>query len=83
MTRSDDSADYVATQIIAEQFKRAGLGGIAYKSKFGESGYNIAVFDIEAAELINCSLFEVKNIEMDFSQQDNPYVVKKENNTED
>lgn len=81
MTRSDDSADYVATQIIAEQFKRAGLGGIAYKSKFGEDGYNIALFDIDASKLISCSLFEVKNIEMEFSQQDNPYVMNKEGKT--
>ena len=38
MTRSDDSADYVATQILAELFKREGFGGIAYKSNFGEDG---------------------------------------------
>ena len=77
MTRSDDTADYAATQIIAELFKRAGVDGIAYKSNFGEDGYNIALFDIDAADLINCGLYKVDNIDMKFSEQDNPYFVKK------
>lgn len=77
MTRRDDAADYAATQIIAELFKRAGFGGVAYKSKFGEDGYNIALFDIDAAVMINCGLYEVDKINMEFSQQDNPYFVKK------
>lgn len=77
MTRSDRTADYVATQIIAELFKDAGYDGVAYKSKFGEEGYNIALFDLDAADLINCFLFRVDSIDMEFSQQDNPYFVRK------
>ena len=77
MTRSDDTADYAATQIIAELFKRAEFGGIAYKSNFGERGYNIALFDIDAADLINCGLRRVDSIDMTFSEQDNPYFVTK------
>jgi hypothetical protein len=77
MTRSDDSADYVATQILAELFKKEGFDGIVYKSNFGEEGYNIALFDITAADLINCAIHQVDSIEFKFSQEDNPYFIKK------
>jgi hypothetical protein len=77
MTRSDDSADYAPTQILAELFKLAGLDGVAYRSKFGENGHNIALFDIEAADLLNCGLYRVDNINMEFSEQDNPYFASK------
>jgi hypothetical protein len=36
ITRNDDTGDYAATQIIAELFKSAGFGGIAYKSNYGK-----------------------------------------------
>ena len=68
--RSDDAADYTPTQIIAELFKRAGIDGIAYRSNFGESGHNIALFDVGTAELIGCGLYQVDAIEMKFSQKD-------------
>lgn len=77
MTRSDSMAGYVATQIIAELFKDAGFDGVAYKSNFGERGYNIALFDIDAADLIKCGLYRVDSMDMKFSQQDNPYFVSK------
>lgn len=69
---SDDLADYVPTQIIAELFKVIGFDGVAYGSSLG-SGHNIALFDLDAAEIINCSLFQVKNIEFDFKEAANPY----------
>src|SRR5262252_4924229 len=49
------------TQIIAELFKRHGFDGVAYKSSLGP-GHNIAFFDLDAADLINCFLFEVKSV---------------------
>jgi hypothetical protein len=77
-TRSDDTGEYAATQIIAELFKSAGFGGVAYKSNFGEHGYNTALFDIDAADLVNCHLYQVKSVEMKFSQEyDGSYFVKK------
>ena len=77
MTRSDDTADYVATQILSELFKREGFGGVKYKSNFGENGYNIALFDIEAADLINCGLHRVDSVDVHFKQWDNPYFIAK------
>jgi hypothetical protein len=73
MTRSDNQADYAATQILAELFKSAGYDGVVYKSNFGEDGYNIALFDPGAADLVNCGLFEVKAIEATFKQADDFY----------
>jgi hypothetical protein len=68
-TRNDDTGDYAATQIIAELFKDAGFGGVAYKSNFGKDGYNIALFDIGAAELINLQLHTVEAIGFKFSDE--------------
>lgn len=76
VSMNDSSADYVPTQILAELFKAEGFDGIAYRSAFGE-GFNIAIFDIDVAELINCFLFEVKDIKLNFKEAASPYFVKK------
>jgi hypothetical protein len=77
MTRSDDQADYAPTQILAELFKSAGINGVVYKSNFGDEGFNIALFDPECAELINCGLYEVKRMEPSFVEADAFYFVKR------
>jgi hypothetical protein len=75
MTRSDDQADYAPTQILAELFKKAGIEGVVYKSNFGDDGFNIALFDPEAADLVNCGLFEVKTMQLTFSEADQFYFI--------
>ena len=75
-SRDDDVAAYAGTQIIAELFKSKGYDGVAYRSSFGEDGYNIALFDIGAAHLINCQLHKVDAVDMKFSIQDNMYFMK-------
>ena len=43
-----------------------------------EDGWRyFALFDIDAADLINCGLYKVNNIELEFSEQDTPYFVSK------
>lgn len=76
--RSDDSADYMPTQIIAELFKREGFDGIAYKSAFGEDGYNVVLFDLDSAEVHSGHLFDVKSVNFQFEESDNPYFIKKD-----
>ncbi len=76
VTPSDEIADYVPTQIIAELFRANGLDGVAYRSALGES-HNLAIFDIDAADVIKCSLFEAKKIDFTFKEAANPYFVKK------
>lgn len=72
----ESTADYAPTQIIAEAFRRDGIDGIMYKSALGE-GLNIALFDINAADLMNCSLYMVKSVSFKFDETANPYFVKK------
>ena len=75
--RGDDSIDYIPTQIITETFKLSGFNGIAYKSSYGEDGFNVALFDVGAADVINCGLYRVKDVSVTLTQQDNPYFVRK------
>lgn len=78
VTSEDDSADYVPTQVITELFKNEGYDGIAYKSAYGDDGYNIALFDLDDARLTTFILHEVKSAKFIFEQIDNPYWVEKD-----
>jgi len=71
---SDDQPEYVPTQIVAEIFKMNGFDAVAYRSALG-SGHNLALFDVEAAVLTNCSIFDVKRLEFQFEEAGNPYFV--------
>jgi len=72
----ETSADYAPTQILAEAFRSSGYDGIVYKSLLGK-GFNVALFDINAADLVNCCLFKAESITFRFDQAGNPYVVNK------
>jgi hypothetical protein len=64
--RGDSSLDYVPTQILAETFKRRGFDGIGYKSSYGEEGFNVALFDIGAADLIEPpTLYRIKDVSIE------------------
>lgn len=67
--RSDDAAEYAPTQILAELFCSLGYDGVAYKSAFGEDGYNVAIFNIGDFEVGWCRLFKVKDIMHKIQQQ--------------
>jgi hypothetical protein len=73
---SDDIADYVPTQIVAELFKANNFDGVAYRSSLGD-GHNVALFDLDMAELVSCFLFQVKSIRFEFQESANPYIVRK------
>jgi hypothetical protein len=64
---SDNLADYAPTQVLAELFKASGFDGIAYRSALGP-GHNIALFDPDTADLVDCFLFRVKNLNFDFEE---------------
>jgi hypothetical protein len=80
MTRTDDQADYVPTQILAELFKSAGADGVVYKSNFGNEGFNVALFNPDDAKLICCGLFEVRGVQMSFNEADQFYHVTEQGN---
>lgn len=72
---SDESnAEYAPTQILAEAFRKNGYDGVMYKSHLGK-GFNVAIFDINAAELVNCCLFRAESLEFKFEQAGNPYIM--------
>ena len=59
--------DYVPTQIIAEHFRAHGADGIVYQSAVG-GGKNVALFDLSAADPIDCSLHYVRGVSLDYSE---------------
>lgn len=76
VTRSDDTGEYVATQILTELFRDEGFDGIAYRSAFGEHSLNLALFDLECAKVKSGQLFEVSSAKFNFRERDNPYWVR-------
>lgn len=76
ITRNDDTGEYVATQILAELFKDEGFDGIAYRSAFGKKSMNLALFDLDCAEVTGGQLFEVTSAKINFRERDNPYWVQ-------
>ena len=73
----ETSADYVPTQILSELFLDAGYDAIAYRSKFGKNGHNLAVFNIDNAEVLGCAPYEVENIEVRSRQIGNAWSRKR------
>lgn len=52
---SDNSCDYVVTQVIAELVKKNGYGGLIYNSSYSTNevaGYNIVILNQENFELL-------------------------------
>jgi hypothetical protein len=62
----DESKEYVPTQIIAELFKSKGFDGIVYKSLLSDDGFNLALFNLDDASVINCTLYKANAIHFDF-----------------
>lgn len=75
VTRSDDSGEYVATQILVELFRDEGFDGVAYRSAFGEKSRNFALFELDCAHLTSCELYEATSVKMNFRERDGPYWV--------
>lgn len=72
----DEYLNYVPTQIIAESFVGQDFDGIAYKSALSENGYNVALFDVNAAEFRSCQLFNVTRAEYEFEECANPWFLR-------
>jgi len=70
--RSDHVADYAPTQVIAEFFKSKKFDGLKFKSALGD-GCNVALFDLNAAEMTHCYLFRAKKITYLFEPVENAY----------
>lgn len=42
------------------------LDGIGYRSSYGD-GHNIALFDVDAAEVVDCKMVRVTRVEVSYS----------------
>ena len=76
VVESENTSDYAPTQIISESIKAAGYDGVMYKSSVA-NGKNIALFDLDAAQVHTCQVFSANSIEYTFREEGNPYVVKR------
>ena len=71
VTPSDEKESYLPTRILAELFQEAGFDALVYRSQFNQGdkvGYNIAVFNLEDGEILNCAPYEVKGIDVTFDE---------------
>lgn len=64
---TDNMADYVPTQIIAELFKNRGFDGIKYQSNLG-TGKNVMLFNMDLTEIVSSSLYETSKIKFNFKE---------------
>jgi hypothetical protein len=62
---TDDVADYVPTQILAEFFREKGFDGVKYGSSLA-NGHSIALFDPGVATFRDCRLVKVRWIEVGY-----------------
>ncbi len=72
---SDDTADYLPSQIIAGLFKDAGYDGVKYRSSLGKD-YNLALFNTEDAELTYCAIVETECIKYRFGEDEDAYWIQ-------
>jgi hypothetical protein len=75
VTKQDEGGEYIPTQIVAEMFKREGFDGIVYKSLLSEDGYNLALFNLNDADVVQCALYNTGSIRFDFKSEGTEYFV--------
>lgn len=68
----DSSSDYIPTQVLVEFFRHYGYDGVCFKSGLGV-GHNYVLFDLAAADLVSCGVYDVKAIAYDFAECTNRY----------
>jgi hypothetical protein len=67
LSNDDDTAYYAPTQILSELIKNEKYDGVIYNSKLG-SGINIALFNMENADYIDCNLYTVNELSCFYSE---------------
>jgi RES domain-containing protein len=58
--RGESWRSYLPTQCVAEYFRDRGFSGLLYRSSMNDDGYNIALFDIESAQIKSRGLRRVR-----------------------
>jgi hypothetical protein len=76
VSREEDVLEYLPTQVLSELFRVNGFHGVAYHSALGK-GLNIALFDLECAELDRCYVYQVRSIAVEAGPAAHGYIVKR------
>ena len=74
VSRSDDPADYVPTQILAELFRAEGYEAIIYRSQLGEQGHNVVIFNLADADAQDGRPYKVTKIGLRAEETGNPWI---------
>lgn len=61
---TNDSDDYIPSQIIAEYLKNLGYDGIRYNSSLHFGGVNLTIFNYEKCEAISSQDFRIEDIKL-------------------
>ena len=72
----DNPTGYIPTQILSELFKREGFEALVYRSKLGEKGHNFVIFDLNDANPINFTCYDVEAVSIKESQAGNTVFLK-------
>ena len=74
LSRTDDPAEYVPTQILTELFRNEGYEAICYRSHLGKNGYNVVIFELADAEPVDGSPYEVTMFKVEAKLAGNRWV---------
>lgn len=77
VSREESEIDYTPTQILAEAFLHSGYDAIAYRSNFGDLGFNVMLFDVNNAEILNCAPYKITKVEIGIEQVGNHWFSEK------
>lgn len=61
---TNNSDDYIASQIIAEYLRNLGYDGIRYGSSLHRGGYNLTIFDVSKCEPVFSTDLRLENMKM-------------------
>lgn len=69
ISNSDFVSDYAPTQIIADLIRSLGYDGVVYGSSLRKGGVSIALFDLDSASIVECSLYNVAGVDFRFNEE--------------
>jgi hypothetical protein len=69
VSQDNESREYIPTQVIAELFKSSDKNyhGIKYKSMLVEDGFNVALFNLNHADVLDVALSKAESLKFQFS----------------
>jgi hypothetical protein len=69
VSKDNEAREYIPTQIIAELFKSSDKNyhGIKYKSMLVEDGFNVALFNLNHADVLDVALSKADSLKFQFS----------------